>query len=145
MRRLSPSTQSTLTLLASILVAAGSVLPWLRVNPAHTGPVINIYLAGMDSGLDLWGLVLVPAVLALGVLHAFDARPISDLTTLLVGCLSVGLVTLYWQSAVGGYFVPDVGWYVALAGSLLLLTVGVQRVWSHMYYEKSKSDELRSV
>lgn len=130
MRRLSPSTQSVITLVASTLVATGSTLPWLRADPAHDGPVISIWLPGMDAGLDLWGLVLVPAVLALGVLHGFSSRQISDLATLAVGGLSVGLVALYWQSVVGGHFVPDVGWYVALVGSLLLLTVGVQRVGS---------------
>lgn len=141
MRRLSPSTQSALTLLASALVATGSMLPWLRVDPAHAGPVIAIWLPGMDSGLDLWGLVLVPAVLTLGVLHGFSSRQISDLATLVVGGLSVGLVALYWQSSVTGHFVPAIGWYVALVGSLLLLVVGVQRVWSRFGHLLQSADQ----
>ena len=130
MRRLSPSTRSAVTLLASTLVATGSMLPWLRLDPGHDGPVVLVHLPGMTSGLELWGLLFVPAVLGLGVLHGFSSRPTSDLATLVVGGVTLALLGLYWQNQCRGYYVPDVGWYAALVGGLLLTTVGVERVWS---------------
>lgn len=130
MRRLSPSTQSALTLLASALVATGSMLPWLRVDPASEGSAVLVSLPGMVSGLELWGLVLVPTVLFLGALHGFSSRSAADLATLVVGGLSLLAVALYWQAHVGGPYVPAVGWFLALVGSLLLVAVGTERVWS---------------
>jgi hypothetical protein len=106
------------------------MLPWLRVDPAHDGPVVLVHLPGMASGLELWGLLFVPAVLGLGVLHGFGERLVSDLATLVVGGATLCLLGLYWQAQFQGYYVPDVGWYVALVGGLLLATVGVERVWS---------------
>lgn len=128
MRRLSSATQSAVTLLGSTLVAAGSLLPWLRIDPGHDGPI-----------------VLVPAVLVLGVLHGLSSRPAADLATLAVGGLSLAALATYWQTHVSGYYVPATGWYLALLGGLLLSTVGVERLWSRFGHVVVDSDEPRSV
>ena len=49
-----------------VLVGVGLYLPWVRVKPTHDGPVITIWLLGMETGLTTTdAVVLVPAFVVL--------------------------------------------------------------------------------
>ncbi|SDM79143.1 hypothetical protein SAMN04487949_2606 [Halogranum gelatinilyticum] len=139
MRSLSPSTQRTVVLLGSTLVAAGAVFPWLSSN----GWLVA--LPGLESGLGTWGLVLLPAALFLGVLHGFSSRFVTDTATLAVGVLSLVAVVVYWQNTIGNGYVPAVGWYLTLTGALVLVAGGVERVWSRFGRQRLDTDDVRSV
>lgn len=125
MRGLSSSTQTAVTLVGSTLVAAGAMFPWLASAAGD-----QMAVPGLAIGLDTWGSVLLLAVLVLGVLHGFSSRFVTDLATLFVGVLSLVAVVVYWQNSVADGYVPAVGWYLTLAGALVLVVGGLERVWS---------------
>jgi hypothetical protein len=139
MLRLSSSTQTVVTLLASTLVAAGALFPWLTSNGWLVAP------AGLRTGLDTWGVLLLPSVLVLGALHGSTSRFVSDIVTLFVGVLSLVAVTIYWQNMVGDGYVAAVGWYLTAVGGFLLVSVGVERLWSRFGSRILGTDDPRSV
>ncbi|SEO83339.1 hypothetical protein SAMN04487948_105383 [Halogranum amylolyticum] len=139
MSRLPSTTRSAITLLASALVATGSLSPWLASNSWL------VALPGLQTGLDTWGALLLPAVLVVGALHGFASRVVSETATLVVGVLSLVAVAVYWQNAAVGGYVPAVGWYLTAVGGLLLVGVGVERFWSRFGYRLSGTDDPRSV
>lgn len=46
-------------LIGGALLAAGLVLPWTQLNPAHHGPYPAVYLAGMRSGIQWTDYILL--------------------------------------------------------------------------------------
>ncbi|AHZ23768.1 hypothetical protein E6P09_13145 [Haloferax mediterranei ATCC 33500] len=119
---MSPSVPERIAPVApSLVVVAGVLLPWVRVSPAHEGPVISIYHSGMGSGLELpHGLVLVPTVLLLSALSLAGYRyRRGELVVGAVGALAVGWFIQSWQ----GTFIAGPGTWVTLAGCLFLTAV----------------------
>lgn len=121
--------QSVLTVCGASLVAIGSVLPWIRPNPALVGQrdgIPSILLPQMNPGVGIYGLVLFGvAGLAVATL-AFDPSDRKRTAGVsLAGIVAVVLPVQYVVSTslVGfdGTFVPSVGWYLTLAGGLGLL------------------------
>jgi hypothetical protein len=55
------------------------------------------------------------------------------------------LLTLYWQRYVYDYYVPAVGWYLTLAGALVLVVGGLERVWSRFGRRQVETDDPRVV
>lgn len=129
------STAATVvSLLSSLVVVVGAFLPWVKVGP-DAGPAIPaIYIAGMDSGMEVWGQVVVPAVLlsATAILY-FDYGKNTALLTLLVGGLTVAasLNYVFVYSGYLGTFVPAVGVYLTLTGGIGLVLGGGIRLFSN--------------
>ena len=102
-------------------LVAGAVLPWISPNPFHDGPVFLVYLPGMRSGLELWGLVTLPlTVLAAFVLLWSGPRTTLTLTGVAIVSAALALTNLTTYGFTG-MFVPGPGVYLTLTGGVLLL------------------------
>lgn len=122
--------QSIIVGLALTIVVVGTWLPWVRVNPDRTGePIPDILLPHMHTGFE-WGsgLVLIPLVILLALAFLWS-RPIQRYLLLLSGGLWAVTIPLQYireLSLVGfqSTFVPSIGWYLTVAGGVLIALVG---------------------
>ncbi len=117
------------------MIVIGTWLPWIRVNPNLAGePIPDILLPHMHIGFE-WGsgLVIIPLALLLS-LALFWSRPVQR-QLLIIGAgmwaLIMPLNYLRELSLVGfqSTFVPWIGWYLTVAGGLLLLVGGGTALW----------------
>lgn len=105
----------------AFVVVVGSFLPWARI-PAE---VFNfMYLAGMESGLEVYGrytLTAGVAAVALGI-QSRDRRRIRIASGVIAGLVIVA--SLVWIFRVTSYsgFNPAIGAFLTLLGGLGLLT-----------------------
>ncbi len=120
------------TILVLIAVTTGAFLPWIRPNPGLTGEtdaIPAILLPKMNAGLEGYSLLLlVPVLAVLSILVFGRTARYRSLATLLVGGFTVLLPIYYLRStSLAGFdstFVPAPGWYVTIAGGLLLVIAG---------------------
>ncbi|MFC4449871.1 hypothetical protein [Halorussus aquaticus] len=116
------------------LLAVGSYLPWVRTNAA--GPVPAVYLPGMNTGLDLWGLVIVPLAVAAVALLWRPSRRASRVATAAAGgvaCLLALVELSAYPRLDASPFAPAVGVYVTLAGGVVALAASG---WSALAFER---------
>lgn len=135
-----------LALLGTVLVAVGFYLPWVVVDPAHDGPVPDVFLWGMETGLsphpEAQLLGLVPALLVAAAALFDDGRDSGALFFVAAG-LFYGLLPIYHAEAVvgswaqftlleagSGAFVSASGAYATSAGGLLLVLAGAVRAFA---------------
>ncbi len=113
-----------------VLVCIGTWLPWIRVNPSRSVDAIpDILLPHMHAGFE-WGsgLVLLPIVVLLAI-AAVRSHPIYRYLLIAgAGLWAVVLPLQYLRelTLVGfqSIFVPWIGWYLTVAGGLLIVFVG---------------------
>lgn len=114
----------------SISLLVGAYLPWLRTNPSIDGPVPQVLIMGMESGirgfdyllLVIVGVVLLPSFLT----QRKRLQAVSTLGGGVSSLLVCGHYVFGFDSLVGfnATFVPSVGWYLALLGGVLLTVNG---------------------
>ncbi|WP_255167073.1 hypothetical protein [Natrononativus amylolyticus] len=119
---------TALTLLALVIVTAGAYLPWIRPR-SEAGAVPDILLPEMNAGISGYSLLLVVAMLAVLSLLVVGRDRRRSLATALAGTFvfTVGLYYVLATPLIGfdATFVPTTGWYLTVAGGLLLAAVGL--------------------
>ncbi|WP_148414398.1 hypothetical protein [Haloferax sp. KTX1] len=107
--------------LPSLVVVAGVFLPWIQVDPAHEGPLIDVYYGGMGNGLELvHGIVLLPTVVVLSLAALAGRRSRrAELVVGVVGTVAVLRFIQLWDET----FVSAAGAWVTLLGCVLLAGV----------------------
>ncbi|WP_255191752.1 hypothetical protein [Natronobeatus ordinarius] len=123
-------------LLALAGVAAGAYLPWVRPNPDRVGEtdaIPDILLPKMNAGIEEYSiLLLLPAVAVLVLLVRGRDDRLQSLGILCSGIVALSL-PLYYLSTTslagfGSTFVPTYGWYLSVAGGVLLTILGLIRL-----------------
>ncbi len=120
------ATERVLAAIGSGMIALGTVLEWIVVNPFHDGAVPMIYLQGMSSGTETVGIVLLPAAIAVLVAVALRPERWASALSVGVGVLAVPIVVVHVASYAEFHwtFVPGPGVAMVLAGGSLLAVVG---------------------
>lgn len=124
------------TVLALAAVAVGAYLPWIRPNTALVGDVDgapDILLPKLHAGIEAYSLLLfVPALVILLLLVSRRADRLQSYAEFFAGVFIITLPVhyAYTTSLVGfdSVFVPAFGWYVTLAGGLLLSIAGFAKL-----------------
>lgn len=102
------------------LIVLGVVLPWVKKDLP-----VQVYIVGMESGLERMGGQQIVALAGLGVLVfgvqvvRLNWQRVLNLTLLLIGGL-IGVITVV-SSPLTGSWIPAVGVYFTLIGSLLVV------------------------
>lgn len=114
------------------LLVFGSYLPWICVNSSGFVPLI--WLPGMDSGLDLWGLIILPLAVIAGVVIVWQPnRQEAPYFVFLVGTLA-GVITVAelssYPSLNASPFAPAIGVFLTLIGSCIVVVASGLQVYS---------------
>lgn len=116
---------------ATISIAVGAYLPWLRTNPnlPPDAEIPTVYYTGMSTGFEGFDFALLGVVGLALLVRVVSTRTIARTTT----TLAVGLGTIVFpayylfQSTLIGFsatFVPALGWYLTVLGGVLFTVVG---------------------
>lgn len=122
------------TLLGCLSVVGGAWLRWVVLDPDHTGPVIAIYVPGMETGFELHdALLLGVTVVGVGgslVLARARRERLAGATTAATG-VALCLLTLGLARSLVppgdptlDSFVVGPGTYVTVLGGVLLTLAG---------------------
>lgn len=139
--------RGVLTVVSLITVGLGVWLPWLIVEPGYDGPVPQLYISGMETGIAgqdyvILGVATVGLVATLALSTCYRRRRLGGLVRGVTGLLIVsstslwiagttGLDALWWfvstnapETGTLDVFVLGAGVYLTLFGGLLLLIGG---------------------
>ena len=115
------------------LLALGSYLPWIQVNTTGIKPLV--WLPGIDSGLDLWGLIILPlAVITAVILLWRPNHQLGQYVSLLTGGVAFLLAVVdlsQYPSVDATPFAPAIGVYLTLLGGILVIVVSSLRIFRH--------------
>lgn len=102
-----------------------------------------VYNPGMGSGLELWGLIVLPlALLATAMVVLKAESPISEGIAYLTGALSCVIAVNYvfqYLPLDSGPFTPATGVYVTLVGGIIVLFSVGRRLVTDRSSEQEKS------
>lgn len=114
-----------LALASGVVVSFGSYLPWVRVASGISGPIPDVGLTGMNSGLETLGMVLIPlSVLGTVATLRWPTDRRVGLGTFTVGGVVVAVTVHFALTIPFGHLVPDHGVYVTIFGGLLFAITG---------------------
>jgi len=138
---------AVLTIASIVIVSLGVWLPWLIVKPGYSGPVPQVYISGMETGIagqdylilgvGAVGLLTAPALSTRysrrrlgGIVRGITGLLITLLTLLWVADTTV-LNALWWfvdtnnpETGTLEVYVLGNGVYLTLFGSILLMIAG---------------------
>lgn len=143
--------ETVLTVGSLITVGLGVWLPWLIIKPGHTGPVPQIYLSGMETGIAgqdylILGVAMIGLSTALTLSTYYRRKRLGRLVRGITG-LVIALVTLLWvagttelnalwwfigtndpETGILEAYVLSAGVYLTLLGGILLLIAGASEL-----------------
>ena len=117
------SPAKTASLIGLGLLILGSYLPWIRINSSGFVPLV--WFPGMDSGLDLWGLFILPLAVIAGVVILWKPnQQVAPYVAVFVGTVA-GVITVAelssYPSLDASPFAPAIGVFLTLLGSCIVV------------------------
>lgn len=110
--------------LGIVLIVVGLYFPWAKINPRHTGPVIDLHVPMTDFGLAIIEFViLVPSIFSLITIHQTShitgvLRNGAYIFTFLTGLFYL-LLPMYYLIDIHDPYVAAAGTYMVSIGGLI--------------------------
>lgn len=125
-----------------VTIGVGAYFPWVMQNPQYISNEIRPRPIGLDSGLEIWGAVILVLVVAAIVGMSLQIRWIGEskyqILVSITSLVFAGSYIIQW-GVVGEYYIVGSGILLTIVGSVILLIGNILEMGNYYIHQNNTS------